>query len=372
MNGRRRFYALMMKESLQIIRDPSSLMIAVLLPLILLFIFGYGVSLDPQRIRIALIVENPTPLSNDLVSGFQHSHMFDVIVGNDRRPFNSMMQDGRIKGMVIIPAIFERKLVSGRQSDIQIIVDGTDPNNADFVRNYIEGTIRQWQALQSIEKGKPVNPSLQLEPRFWFNRELSSRNFLVSGSIVIILALIGTMLTSLVVAREWERGTMEAIMATPVTSFELLAGKLVPYFILGLASMTVCLLLALFLFQVPFRGSFFALYLLAGAFLVPSLGQGLLISALTKNQFLASQMALLSGFLPALILSGFIFDIYSMPQWVQYLTFIVAARYLMPSIQSVFLTGDIWPMFLQNIAIMLLIGFLFFVIAACSTRKTLS
>jgi ABC-2 type transport system permease protein len=183
------------------------------------------------------------------------------------------------------------------------------------------------------------------------------------------MTLVGTLLTSLVVAREWERGTMEAMMATPVTAVELLAGKILPYFLLGLTSMTLCVLLAVFLFGVPFRGSVAALYALSAAFLIPALGQGLLISTATKNQFLASQLALISAFLPAFLLSGFLFEINSMPEVIQWITFIVPARYLIPSLQTVFLAGDIWPMFVQAIAVMLTIGAIMFVLAARSTRK---
>jgi ABC-2 type transport system permease protein len=180
------------------------------------------------------------------------------------------------------------------------------------------------------------------------------------------------MLTALVVAREWERGTMEAMMATPVTAAELLAGKVLPYFVLALLSMTLCVLIAVFAFGVPFRGSVVALYALAAAFLVPALGQGMLISAATKNQFLASQLALISAFLPAFLLSGFLFEIGSMPKIIQWISVIVPARYLIPSLQSVFLAGDIWPMFLRDIAVMLFEGAILFAIAARNTRKRIA
>jgi len=180
------------------------------------------------------------------------------------------------------------------------------------------------------------------------------------------------MLTSLVVAREWERGTMEAMMATPVTAFELLAGKVLPYFVLAMTSATLCLVLAVFMFGAPFRGSVGAFYLLAASFLVPALGQGMLISAATKNQFLASQAALISAFLPSFLLSGFLFEIDSMPTVIQWITLIVPARYLIPSLQTVFLAGDIWPLFLRDIAAMLAIGAVFFLVALRTTRKRIA
>jgi ABC-2 type transport system permease protein len=364
----RRFAALVRKETYQVVRDPSSILIAFVLPLILLFLFGYGVSLDATRTRIGLVVESATSVTQDLAASFQASRYFDVVNGRDRREFEEDLLVGRVRGILVIPATFAGDFAAARAPKIQVIVDGSDPNTASFVQNYAQGVVAAWAALRAAETATRA-PTIAVEQRFWFNPELTSRNFLVPGSIAIVMTLVGTLLTSLVVAREWERGTMEAMMATPVTAGELLAGKIRPYFILGLASMSLCVLLAVFLFDVPFRGSVVALYALSAAFLVPALGQGLLISAATKNQFLASQLALISAFLPAFLLSGFLFEINSMPTVIQWVTVIVPARYLIPSLQTVFLAGDVWPMFAQAIAVMLLIGAIFFVIAWRNTRK---
>lgn len=367
----RRFAALVRKESYQIVRDPSSILIAFVLPLILLFIFGYGVSLDATRTRVAVVVETPTPVTEDLAASFRASRYFDVVMGRERRAFEEDLVLARIRGIIVIPDNFAAEQAGGGRAEIQVIVDGSDPNTASFVQNYAQGVVATWAAQRAAEvAARP--PAITVEQRFWFNPELASRNFLVPGSIAIVMTLVGTLLTSLVVAREWERGTMEAMMATPVTATELLAGKILPYFVLGLASMTLCVLIAVFVFGVPFRGSVLALYALSASFLMPALGQGLLISAATKNQFLASQIALLSAFLPAFLLSGFLFEIDSMPVIIQYITAIVPARYLIPSLQSVFLAGDIWPMFLQAMAVMLGIGAILFVLAARSTRKRIA
>ncbi|MDR6668469.1 ABC transporter permease [Rhizobium sp. 1399] len=364
----RRFVALVRKESYQAIRDPSTILIAFVLPLILLFLFGYGVSLDTTRTRIGLVLEQATPLTQDLAASFQASRYFSVTVGRDRRMFKNDLVLGNVRGIVVIPADFTTDYAAGNHPQIQVLVDGSDPNTANFVQNYAQGTVANWERQRQSET-VAAGPPISIEQRFWFNPELTSRNFLVPGSIAIVMTLVGTLLTSLVVAREWERGTMEAMMATPVTSAELLAGKILPYFLLGLASMTLCVLLAVFLFGVPFRGSVAALYALSAAFLVPALGQGLLISTATKNQFLASQIALITAFLPAFLLSGFLFEINSMPAIIQWITIIVPARYLIPSLQTVFLAGDIWPMFARSIAVMLTIGGIMFVLAARSTRK---
>ncbi len=362
----RRIGALGFKETLQILRDPSSLLIAGLLPLILLFLFGYGVSLDTTNVRVGIVVEMPDPATRDLAAAFAASRYFTVRQGTDVREFRDDLVAGRLKGIVVIPAEFTADRLGGRKPAIAVLTDGADPNTAGFVARYAEGVIANWAAQNA-----GIGPAITASPRFWFNPELTSRYFLVPGSIAIVMTLIGTLLTALVIAREWERGTMEGLMATPVTTAEFLVAKLVPYFLLGLASMALCVGIAVLAFGVPFRGSLLALVALSAAFLCPALGQGLLISAATKNQFVASQVALLTGFLPAFILSGFIFEIGSMPQVIQWITYIVPARYLIPGLQTVFLTGDVWPLFLPDIAVMLGMGILLFAAAARNTRKRL-
>ncbi|MBE1237795.1 ABC transporter permease [Phaeovibrio sulfidiphilus] len=364
----RRIRALVRKETRQILRDPSSILIAFILPILLLFLFGYGVSLDTKNVRVGLVVESPSPVTASLAGAFRGTPYFQVSEGRDRREFEDSLMRGHLRGIVVVPKMFTEDLAAGRRAAVQVLTDGTDPNTAKFVQAYTEGTVALWLAGQG--SGAVQAPAgLTVEQRFWFNPELASRFFLVPGAIAIVLTLVGTLLTSLVVAREWERGTMEAMMATPVSALEIVIGKLVPYFILGLASVTLCLVLATLVFQVPFRGSFFALYLLAAVFLLPSLGLGLLISSLTKNQFLASQIALLSGFLPAFLLSGFLFQIGSMPVAIRFLTAVVPARHLVPSLSSVFLAGDIWPMYLEAIAILALMGAVLLTVSVRMTRK---
>jgi ABC-2 type transport system permease protein len=367
----RRFLALVRKESQQLIRDPSTILIAFVLPLVLLFLFGFGVSLDASRTRIGVVLEESTPAARDLAASFRASRYFDVRMGRDRREFEEDLVAGRLKGIVVVPAAFnEQRVRRGQAPQIQVIVDGSEPNNANFVQSYARGVVATWQ--RGLAQAPARAPRIELAQRFWFNPELSSRFFLVPGSIAIVMTLIGTLLTALVVAREWERGTMEALMATPVTAAELLAGKLLPYFGLGLGSMAMCVTLAVLLFDVPFRGSPAALLALSVAYLCPALGQGLLISAATKNQFVASQLALITGFLPAFLLSGFLFEIDSMPLVIQWISRIVPCRYFVPSLQTVFLAGDSWPLFARNIAAMLLIGAIFFAAAAKNTQKRLA
>lgn len=368
----RRLAAIVVKESIQVVRDPSSIIVAFVLPLILVFIFGYGLSLDADDLRIALVLKDGSPEARSLADGFLASGYFDVrAVARDRREVEPELVAGRIRGYVVIGADFARRLAAGGPAPVQVIADGAEPNTARFVHNYARGVLSSWLELRGIEQARPAGPPIELEPRFWFNPELASRNFLVPGSIAIIMTLIGTLLTALVVAREWERGTMEALMATPIGIAELLVGKLVPYFLLGIAAMALCVLLALGLFGVPLRGSFAALTLVSAVFLLAALGQGLLISAVSKNQFVASQLALMSGFLPSFLLSGFIFEISSMPAPIRALTYAVQARYLVSSLQTIFLAGDVWALLLPNMGAMLLIAAIFLLASARSTRKRL-
>lgn len=368
----RRFRALVVKETIQVFRDPSSILIAFVLPLILLFLFGFGVSLDSTRIGIGLVLEDTSPEAQSLAAGFTNSRFFRTEIARDRHAVEEALVAGDIRGIVVIPMDFSARLNrAGAQAPVQVIADGTQPNTANFVHNYAQGVWENWLRQRAAEMGRTESQDIGLAPRFWFNEELLSRNFLVPGSVAIVMTLIGTLLTALVIAREWERGTMEAMMATPIGRAELLAGKIVPYFALGMASMLVCTLLAVVLFGVPLRGSFGTLTLVSAVFLFPALGQGYLISAATKNQFVASQLALFSGFLPATLLSGFVFEISSMPAPIQAITTIVPARYFVTCLQSLFLAGDIWPLLLPAMGMMALIGAVFFLLAVRATAKRL-
>lgn len=368
----RRVSALIRKESSQIIRDPSSILIAFVLPLILLFIFGYGINLDSTKINIGLALEGRGADAGRLASSFINSEFLNVRTANDRRELLPELEAGKIRGIVIIPQNFSIKAALESESAvIQVIADGSEPNTASFVHNYTAGIWQAWLLQHAEEEGAEMKMPIASEPRFLFNPELKSRNFLLPGSIAIIMTLIGTMLTSLVVAREWERGTMEAMMAKPVTVAEIILGKLVPYFVLGMGSMTVCVLVSVFFYGVPFRGSFLILSGVSALFLLASLGQGLLISTLARNQFVAAQLALLSAFLPAFMLSGFIFEIDSMPAVIRGLTYLFAARYFVTDLQTLFLAGNVKNLLIVNTAAIAIIAAVFFAVTAAKTRKTL-
>lgn len=365
----RRLTALVRKESLQAIRDPSTILIAFVLPVILLFLFAYAVSLDVREVRIGVVLESDGASAQSLAAAFVGTRYLKVTPARDRREVAEQVVSGELRGFVIIPQDFEVRLASPLpQSLVQVITDGSLPNTANFVANYTQGVVQTWAAGR---RGGAPTAAIRLEPRYWFNSELESRRSLVPGAIAIVMTIIGTMLTALVVAREWERGTMEAALSTPASVLEILIGKLLPYFVLGMIATLGSAALATFIFDVPLRGSLLALLTLSAVFLIPALGQGLLISALTKNQFLASQIALFSGFLPAFLLSGFLFEIDAMPLPIQAITYLIPARYFVTSLQTVFLAGDVWAVFLPDLAAMAVIGVLFFAIAKKKTRKNL-
>ncbi|MGD9638006.1 MAG: ABC transporter permease [Alphaproteobacteria bacterium] len=365
--------ALIKKETLQIIRDPSTMLIAFVLPLILLFIFGYGVNLDSNRIKIGIVLEDTNSDTMSLISAFSNSKFLDITIGRNRIDFEKKLIAGKIRGIVIIPQDFKaRSLDDHSQLKIQTITDGSEPNIASFVNNYTQGIVQIWRTHQLENRGQAISSSIiSVDSRFWYNTELKSKNFLIPGSIAIIMTLIGTLLTSLVIAREWERGTMEALMATPVTIRTIVLGKIIPYFILGTVSALICWGIAVFWYDVPFRGSLWLLLLVTSVFLISALGQGLLISSLAKNQQVASQLALVSAFLPAFMLSGFIFEIASMPFPIRIFTHIFAARYLVTSLQTLFLVGNVPPLLIQLIAIMALIGLIFILLTIKKTVKRL-
>ena len=367
-----RLKALMVKEFFQIIRDPSSILISIVLPLILLFLYGFGVSLDLDHLRIGLVLEDTAPAAQSFAKSLTDSRYFDVKIGRDRREFDRDIVSGALRGFVVVPSYFsDFRYRPDTIAPIQVISDGSETNTANFVENYVSAAWMNWLIQQSISNNLQGLPLINIQPRYWFNEELESRNFLIPGSLAIIMTLIGTLLTSLVVAREWERGTMEALMATPVTIFELIVGKLVPYFFLGMGSMILCVIGAEIVYQIPFRGSWSILLLVSASFLVTALGIGLLISTLARNQFVAAQASMVIAFLPAYMLSGFIFEIRSMPKVIQFITNFVPARYFVTSLQTIFLVGDVWRLILMNIIIMLGMGIVVFTIVRRITVKRL-
>ncbi|HVI49678.1 MAG TPA: ABC transporter permease [Candidatus Sulfotelmatobacter sp.] len=367
----RPLFALIRKESLQILRDPSSLLIAVVLPLILLFLFGYGVSFDLKDSPVCVVVEQTSQPAESLAASFQASPFFKTQRERAVAPCKDRLVSGGINGIVVIPADFAARLNGGDAAPIQILVDGSDPNTAGLMENYLSGTIRVWQAISADMNGGAVRERIGVTSRVWYNPAKQSRLFLLPGLVAVIMTLIGTMLTSLVVAREWERGTMEAMMATPLSVPQLLLGKLIPYYLLGMAAMAATTVIAMLLFGVPLRGSVWALAGVTSVFLLTTLGQGLLISTLAKNQFVATQAALFSAFLPAFLLSGLVYEIASMPWPIQWFTRIIPARYYVPSLQTLFLAGDEPGVLIPHTLSMLAIAAVMFAVVVKKTPRRL-
>jgi len=366
-----RLRGLIRKEFLQVLRDPSSIAIAFLMPILLLLLFGYGISLDAEHVPVALVAEQPNADTESFAGAFRQSRYFAPVVMPGMREAVAALNSRRVDAIIHIKQDFSRRMRSTDGGVIQVIVNGIDANNARLVQGYVEGVWAKWLQAEALANGEPLDIPVQVEERVWFNSELKSRNFIVPGLIAIIMTLIGALLTAMVMAREWERGTMEALIVTPVTISEVVVGKLIPYYILGMGGMALSVVMSAGLFGVPLKGSLWVLFLASSLFLLAALGMGLLISVVAKNQFVAGQAAIIATFLPAFILSGFLFDISSMPAPVQVITHAVAARYFIAILQTLFLAGNIWPIILPNAAALLLMAGLFLGLARRKSGKRL-
>jgi ABC-2 type transport system permease protein len=307
----------------------------------------------------------------DLAAGFELSPYFSAQLMTSMPQARELMLDRKVDGILRIRPDFSRRLMLG-DAEVQILIHGTDANRARIIQGYAEGTIGQWTARRSAEGKDVAAGPVLVQNRLWFNDANESRYFLVPGLIVLIMTLIGALLTALVMAREWERGTLESLFVTPIRSGEILLGKTAPYFILGLIGLALCIFAAQYLFHVPLRGSITVLLGASTLYLLVALGIGLLISSAVKSQFVASQVTLLVTFLPAVMLSGFLFDIRSMPVPVRMITYILPARYYVALLQTVFLAGDVWSVILPNIAVLSVMALALWLWTRAVTRKRLS
>ncbi len=366
-----RLKGLVRKEFLQVLRDPSSLGIALFLPLVLLLIFGYGVSLDARHVPLAIVVEQPSPQTAGFTAGFGHSEYFAPQPFADIRAAEQALRAGEVDGIVWLRSDFSRKLLEGETPAIGVFINGVDANTGRLIDGYLHGLWSNWLEQLMLAEAQGPTAMVELEQRVWFNPAIRSRDFLVPGLIAVIMTLIGALLTSLVVAREWERGTMEAVLVTPVEVPELLLGKILPYFMLGMGGLLFSIAMAVWLFTVPLRGSLWLLLAASALFLLTALGMGLLISTVARNQFVAGQVAIIVTFLPAFMLSGFIFDLNSTPEPIQWLSHIIPARYYVAILQTIFLAGNVWPVILFNALALLLMAVFFLTLVRRRTRKHL-
>lgn len=367
----RRLDALIRKESRQLFRDPSSIAIGIVMPVMLVLLFGFGLSLDVKNVPVAIVLEDPSPGARQIAAGFTLSPYFDARLVASMPQARKLMLRRDIDGIIRLRPDFARQQAQGT-AEIQIVVHGTDANTARLIQGYAQGAIAQFAARAAAERGESAEAGpVAIVARLWFNEANDSRYFLVPGLIVLVITLIGAFLTALVMAREWERGTLEALFVTPVRADEILLGKTIPYFLLGMTGLVLCVIAGKYLFEVPLRGSLVVLVLVSMLYLLVTLGLGLLISSVTKSQFVASQIALLVSFLPAMMLSGFVFDLNSMPTPIYLVTFLVPARYYVALLQTLFLAGDVWSVILPNAAVLAVVAVVLLLLARAATRKRL-
>ena len=351
--------ALIKKEFYQIIRDPSSILIAFVIPLMMLVIYRFAINLDTVKVTMGIKNDDPAVEVQTLIKSFSQSKYIDAFVYEDKDLMYEDLVRSKLRGAVIIPNDFSRRLAQGRPADMLVITDGSETNTASLAQGYPLAIANQWLTTSKYA-GLVRPPAVNTELRYWYNQEINSHYFILPGSIAVTMTLIGILLTALVVAREWERGTMEALLGTGIKKTHIVLGKYIPYFILGMLSMMFSVFICVVVFKIPFHGDLWVLFGVSSLFLFTCMGVGLLISTNLKDQFLASQAALAIGYLPALMLSGLMFPINSMPAVFQWFTYIIPTRYFVTFILSEFLAGTIWDIVLINSVFLLGLGGILF------------
>lgn len=370
-----RLVSLTRKEFRQLLRDRSNLAIGILLPMVLILIFGYGMSLDVKNAPVAVVLEDSSPMAHEAIAGLQLSPTIAPVLLGSMHDAEALMRERKVDGIVRVPADFSRALAAGN-ARVQLIVHGADAGRATIIQAYVSGALAQ-AALRQADRGgaagaaAPSAGRVTVEQRMWFNAANTSTWYLVPGLIVLIMTLIGAFLTALVMAREWERGTLEALFVTPVRPVEILLAKIIPYFAVGMLGLALCLLAARFLFAVPMVGSLFAVVLSSMLYLIVAVSLGLVISSVTRNQFLASQVALIATFMPSMMLSGFLFDLRNVPTAVRVIGHLLPATYFMDLIKTLFLAGDVWPQIWRNCAVLVAYAVGLLLLARLVTRKSL-
>jgi len=341
--NRQRMRAVMRKEFIHIVRDWRSLVLAIAIPMLLIFLFGYALNLDVDDVPTVVWDQSMTTQSRELVSLYDGSPYFSITGSVDNyRDLTYQLESARAMLAVVIPANFAEDLNAGRPVEVQVIADGSDANTAQLVLGYVNGVSMAYNMRVSARQFRPgpaLTPGVSLEPRAWYNDDLRSTNNIVPGIIVIVMMVIAALLTSVTIAKEWELGTMEQLISTPLRGPELVIGKLIPYFVIGIFDVALGVAMGLWIFDVPLRGNVLLVFLMSSFFLIGALSMGLTISIVTKSQMVATQMALIGTYLPALLLGGFMFAIANMPRLIQYLTYFVPARYMIEIMRGIYLKG---------------------------------
>ena len=370
----RRTQAIFNKEFIQIWHDPRSLALAFAIPMLLLVLFGYALSLDIDNIPMAVWNQDGSQTSVHFLDNFKGSKYFKIIGYYDNYPaMENLIDKGAAMIVMVIPKHFSKQIQSNGVAPLQVIIDGSDSNTAQIALGYVNSVVYSYNqkfvknalAVNSIANATPVD----LRPRIWFNQDFDSKLFIVPGLIAIIMMIIAALLTSLTIAREWERGTMEQLISTPVRNIELIIGKFAPYFVIGFMDLVISVFMGILLFGVPLRGSPLLLVITSGIFLTGALMLGIYISVAAKSQLMASQLAILTSFLPTFMLSGFTYEIFNMPKWVQYVTYLVPARYFIVILRGIYLKGvgieSLWP----NIIALLIFSFIAVRLAIVKFKK---
>jgi ABC-2 type transport system permease protein len=340
-----RIWAIAKKEFIHIYRDSRSLALVILMPALLMLLFGYAVTLDVKKVPMAVFDQDGTQESLSFVHRFSGSPYFDVkIFVENEKEITKHIDEGRVKMGLVLPSDFSRMVKTGRKVPVQVILDGTDSNTANIILSYVQAVARQYNQEKTFLKVERMGREKLRTPvegrtRVWFNEDLESKNYFIPGLVAVIMSIIGVLLTGQVIVREWERGTMELLISTPVKKSELMIGKLFPYFFLGVLDLTLAVLMGKWVFQVPLRGSVSLLFCLSSIYIFVALALGLTISTVARTQILANQMAMIIGFLPTFLLSGFTFVIANMPIWLQVITYGIAPRYYVTILKEIFLKG---------------------------------
>jgi ABC-2 type transport system permease protein len=340
-----RVWAIAKKEFIHILRDPRSLALVILMPALLMLLFGYAVTLDVKNVSMAVLDRDQSQESFSFIHRFSASPYFSLrLFVEDEREMKRLIDEGEVKMGLILPWDFSKQVKAGRKASVQVLLDGSDSNTANLVLSYVQAIARQYTQEKTILKMEKLgrerlNFPLEGRTRVWFNEELESKYYFIPGLVAVIMSIIGVLLTGQVIVREWEKGTMELLISTPIRKSELMVGKLFPYFFLGLLDLSLAVLMGEKIFQVPVRGSLLLLFCLSSIYILVALGLGLTISIVAKTQIFANQMALIIGFLPTFLLSGFTFSISNMPLWLQIITYGIAPRYYVTILKEIYLKG---------------------------------
>ena len=370
-----RIWAIARKEFVHIVRDPRSLAMAIAIPMLLLVLFGYALTLDVDNVPTVVWDQNGTPDSREFISRFDGSPYFNILARvRNYREVEHAIDTGQALAALIIPADFADQITAGRNVPIQMIVDGSDANTATIAMGYariVALTYSQQVMLREVQRvgGQALRAPIEVRPRVWYNADMESRNYIIPGLIAVIMMVIAALLTSLTVAKEWESGTMEQLISTPVLGPELVLGKLLPYFAIGMLDVLLAVVMGETIFHVPLRGNVALLFGTAAIFLVGALSLGLLISIVTKSQLLASQLAMVLTFLPSFLLSGFMYAISNMPRPLQVLTHLIPARYFVALLKGIYLKGVGLEILALQAGLLTLFGVVVMLVAIVKFKK---